>query len=210
MSKRLAIVFCLIFTIGLLCLPAQAFAVGSVTYDGSARTFTFTSGTASYPTDLFPDFKNLVPGDSLEEQVVINNSVASSKKIKVYLRAAESTESVDDFLSQIKMTVVKQDGSVIFDGTADDNAQLENWVYLGTVQRGGFLSMKVTVELPTTMGDEYQNAQGYVNWEFMVEEIDSRYPQTGDTGGIFIYSALMLTSLAALTAVIFAHRRKED
>lgn len=203
----------------LLCLLLMnmgltAFAAGTVTYDGDANKFIFAPGSDYSPTDLFSDFKNVMPGDTLTEQIFIKNDTSHGVKIKIYMRSLGAQENTSDFLSQMKLTV-KQDGdSIMFAAPADETAQLTDWVYLGTVYSGGEITLDVTLEVPITMGNEYQNEIGYIDWQFKIEELpvepgDPEVPKTGDSTNIFLYAGLMVISLTALIILLIVGKRQK-
>lgn len=212
LAKICAFLMVLVMVFG-LC--TTAYAAGSVTYDGDANKFIFAPGRDYSPTDLFSDFKNVMPGDTLTEQILIRNDTSNKVKIKVYMRSLGAQENTDDFLSQMNLTVKQKGDSILFAAPADETAQLTDWVYLGTVYSGGEITLDVTLEVPITMGNDYQNEIGYIDWEFKVEELpiestDPKPPQTGDTSNLFLYAGLMIFSFAALIILILGKRRKQE
>lgn len=205
----------------LLCLlliassAVTVFAAGTVTYDGTARKFIFEPGSNHSPTDLFPDFKNVMPGDNLTQKILIRNDRSNEVKIKLYIRSQGAQQGTDAFLSQMNLTV-KQDGdSVMFAAPANETAQLTDWVYLGTIYSGGEITLDVSLDVPITMGNEFQEQIGFVDWQFKVEELpveptDPTPPQTGDNFSLPLYIGLMAFSLTGLIVLLLTKKRKAN
>ena len=217
--KKIAKLCTFVLLTMLMCaLTTPAFAAGSVTYDGDADKFIFAPGGEESPTNLFGDFQNVMSGDTRTEQIVIQNDTSNKVKIKVYLRSQGAQEDTEDFLSQLNLTVRQKDDSVLFAAPADETAQLTDWVYLGTVYSGGKITLDVTLEVPITLSDEYQDKVGYVDWEFKIEELpvspsDPNAPKTGDNGDVFLYFGMLVISVSSLALLLYALKRrgkKED
>ena len=217
--KKIAKLCTFVLLTMLMCaLTTPAFAAGSVTYDGDADKFIFAPGGEESPTNLFGDFQNVMPGDTRTEQIVIQNDTSNKVKIKVYLRSQGAQEDTEDFLSQLNLTVRQKDDSVLFAAPADETAQLTDWVYLGTVYSGGKITLDVTLEVPITLSDEYQDKVGYVDWEFKIEELpvspsDPNAPKTGDSNDVFLYFGMLVISVSSLALLLYALKRrgkKED
>lgn len=205
---------CACLLIFALLAGGAAYAAGSVTYDADANEFIFAPGSDLSPTDLFSGFKNVMPGDTLTEQIVIKNDASKGVKIKVYMRALGAQESTDEFLSQMALTVQQNGESTLFAAPADETAQLGDWVCLGTVYSGGEITLDVTLAVPITMGDEYQNEIGYLDWQFKIEKLpvessDPKPPKTGDESPVFLYAGLTAASLAAAATLLLAARRRK-
>lgn len=205
-----------------------ALAAGSVTYDGNAQKFIFAPGSEYSPTDLFTEFKNVMPGDSLTEQIIIRSDAADGADIRVYMRSLGAQKDTDDFLAQLSLTVQQNGDSKLFEAPANETAQLTDWVYLGTVYSGGEIALDVTLNVPITMGNEYQDNIGYIDWQFKIEEIpqepepseepseepeepgNMNIPQTGDTSNLPLYIILACAAALALIGLLVFIRRKKS
>ena len=72
----------------LLSTCTTAFAADSiVTYKGRKSGFEFSANSVYTGSDLFDEFKNVMPGDVREEVVTIKNEYTGSDYIKVWMRA---------------------------------------------------------------------------------------------------------------------------
>lgn len=203
-----------ILAIALGCaLPAGA-ADGQVTYDGIAGQFIFAPGSEHSLTDLFPDFKGVMPGDVLTQRITVRNDVSHDVKVKIYIRALGAHEDSVEFLSQLGLQVRKSEENemaYMFDAAANETAQLTDWVYLGMLYSGGEVNLDVILTVPVEMGNEFQDAIGYLDWEFMVEEFpveDDDPDPTGDESNVMVWMTLLFASL--ILFVIFWKRRERQ
>ncbi len=211
--KKLAIFFsalCLIMS-----MSVSVFAAGSVTYDGTSKKFIFEPGSKHSPTDLFSDFKGVMPGDSITQKIYIENDVKNDVKIKLYLKSTGATEDSIDFLSNLNLTVMQDGDSKLFDAPANEKGSLSDWVYLGTFYSGAEIDLDITLNVPIELDDEYQESIGYLDWQFKVEELpiepdDPKPPQTGDNTNIYLYFLLACVSGVALIFLAFGKRRAKE
>ena len=194
-------------------LPAAALD-GQVVYAEGAEKFFFLPGSDYSPTDLFPDFKNVMPGDRIQQKIRVKNDVSNDCKIKIYMRALGAHEDSVEFLSQVNLTVAIGTDTIMFEAPADQTAQLTDWVYLGTLYSGGECELLVTLDVPVTLDNQFKNLVGYLDWEFAVEELpvepdDPEPPKTGDESQILLWAGLMVGSLVMLLILLFCGKKKE-
>lgn len=168
------VLMCVLLTLG---LAGAAFAADStVTYKGRKSGFDFEPGSVYIGSDLFDNFKNVMPGDVKAEKVTIVNQSASSDYIKVYmgallhdkennpispkvleaLEADERRGTMDEleymhgFLDQLILKVwngEKKDENLIYTGNPNS---LDNGFENGTVYLGSLgynQSLELNVEL---------------------------------------------------------------
>lgn len=205
----LAMVLVLSMAVPVLGLDAQ------VIYTENARKFIFLPGGEESPTDLFPNFKDVMPGDTIEQKILVKNDISNDCKVRIYMRALGAHAGSQEFLSQLKLTVTKDTDTLMFAAPANETAQLDDWVYLGTLYSGGVCELTATLEVPVTLDNQFKTLVGYLDWEFAVEELpvepsDPENPKTGDDAQLWLWLVLLVLSAAALIALIDSRRKEKQ
>ena len=188
---------------------------GDIIYTDGVDKFVFITDSEYSDSDQFENFKTVMPGDVIEQRIFLRNDITNDRKIKVYMRALGAKGDSSDFLSKLNLTIVKDTDTVLFDATADQAAQLTEWVYLGTLYSGGECELIVTLEVPVTLGNEYANSVGYLDWEFgvseyPVEDTDPKPPQTGDESQYLLWAVLMAVSFIMILILLFGWKKKKE
>lgn len=157
----------------LVCLASTVLAADStVTWNGMDKGFAFAPGSNYTTTDLFDNFKEVMPGDVRTEVVTVSNRADDSDYIKIYMR----TDTHDDpetqmFLSALSIKVSNGE-NVLFEGFAD----VTEPILLGKLLPDESLKLDVTLTAPLTLGNEYSGKIGEVDWIFLVEAFDEPTP----------------------------------
>lgn len=216
--KKLTLFF--VIVVVFLSSALQVFAAdGKVTYSGNTGNFIFEPGSDHSPTDLFPNFKDVMPGDTLTQQITVKNDADNTVKVKIYIRSLGAHEDSVEFLSMLGLTVAKSEDNemaYMFDAAANETTGLSDWVCLGTLYSGGEVNLDVTLTVPAELPNEFQNEIGYLDWEFMVEELpveptDPKPPQTGVTTPIGIWVALAVGSgMIWIILLVWRKKNKEN
>lgn len=194
MKKGISLLLALTLMMG---LSATALAAdSSVTFE-NGKLIAFEPGSVYTDSDLFDNFKGVMPGDTLGEKVAIENRSKDCDYIKVYMRAvlhdekgnpvsekvleelrsderregASEVEYMHDFLSQLSLNV-KNGDQVIYSASPDELDGLSQNVYLGTLRQGESAKLDVQLSVPMEMGNEYADRIGEVDWVFVVEGFD--------------------------------------
>lgn len=165
--------------------------VPTVTYydgsDGNGARFTFTHTGDGSGTNLFPNFSNCMPGDSLTQTIRVQadgkNGVQGAK---IYLRAeidgaASAKEgsaiSYNDVLDHIGMTVSKDGVVIASNKTAKLFSQLDaadglkSNVFIAEVgPKTDPVDLDVTIDVDPAMGNAFQEAAAHITFVFSVED----------------------------------------
>lgn len=193
------------------CLGTTALAAeSSVTYSGNSGEFIFAPGSIHSPTDLFPDLKGVMPGDTIHQEIVVKNNADKKVDVKIYMRALGAEEGSEEFLNMLKLTVTQTGGNDLFEAQADETAQLTEWTALGTFKSGSKITLDVTLEVPIEMGNEFQDAVGKLRWEFRAEEYPASGPSTGDETPLVLYGTVAAVCAAGLILLFVTKRKKRE
>lgn len=203
MKKTISLILTLLLLAG---VSAQAASV--VRYEGGAEEFVFLPGSAFSESDLFDNYKMVMPGDVLTQRITVRNT--TDKQVRIYLRAEPVEEKHRDFLSRMNLQVSSQDGQ-IFDAATSETGQLTENTLLGTFRMGGTTDLVLTLTVPYDLNNDYMLATGIIPWTFLVEEVvqEEDTPHTGDDFelGTWLLAAGMI--LAAIAYVLFQMKRQK-
>lgn len=200
---RLAIAMIMMFAVTIPVLAKD----GNVIYSGDSGKFIFAPGSEYSPTDLFPEFKDVMPGDTLTQRIVVKNN--AKKSVKISMRALGAHEDSKDFLSKLNLYVEKVTDTPLFEAPADQTAQLTEWRQIGVLDAGGEAELMVGLQVPTSLDNNYKKLVGYLDWEFMVEEIDDGSTQTGDASKGWLWGAGVGTSAALIVIILIVRKRRD-
>lgn len=159
-------------------------------YDGSDGTnahFTFTHTGKGSDTNLFPNFSDCMPGDSLTQTIRVQaDSKNGVQGAKIYLRAEingdasakeDSTISYNDVLDHIGMTVSKNGVPLASNKTAKLFSQLDaadglkSNVFIAEVgPKTDPVDLDVTIDVDPAMGNAFQEAAAHITFVFSVED----------------------------------------
>ena len=216
---------------------------------GAAATVTFhskqdidlTGGSGYTATDLFTEFKNVMPGDVITDTLTIENKIGASSYIKVYLMAVphgkdngltysepfeeedgkdqthidgerdETIESMEEFLSQLTLTV-KKGQTVLFQGPPHDpEGKLEKAVELGKINKGRKLDLTLTLSVPIEMGNEFALRVGEVDWVLYADIVEGKnLIQTGQLNWPIPVLGTLGVALILFGVVSMRKRKKDD
>lgn len=169
----------------------------------------------------FMSFTNMVPGESYQDSLVIENG--SSKTYELYFQIVplEQAELKDELLEKIQMTIM-QDGKQIYKGNATGEPgtkDLQNIVPLGTYTPAKESTLVVELTLDGDIGLEYCDLLTQIDWKFMVKEkVDSKKdtpvteikpPKTGDTTNTGLWIFVVIGSMTLMGVVNVFRRKKE-
>jgi|GEM_PF-1212358 len=164
--------------------------VTTVTFVGWDDKFVFNPDT----TDLFANFKNLLPGETRSQTIEVGNTFQTDTGIEIFLRAEDISQNYSDPVTlalvekllreYATIILTDEDGSVIYNGpiwgepySGSSNPDSMRYdISLGVFKTGESKKLTVQLMLDPDMGNEYQNLLGLIKWVWSAEDLPSPDP----------------------------------
>ena len=178
-----------------------------VVFDASKNAFTIkgklieknADGVQTYYPDLFPDLKNMMPGDEATQDIKVKVVNASGKNVKLYLKA-EATDGQPTVSGEAPV-YSQTDGKLVYENNADPTNSDYNALFgdgkatltvalpngettdgvlnNGVVDLGRFNSntekdITVTFNLPIEAGNEVAGLVAHLGWVFTAEVTNNK------------------------------------
>ena len=193
-SKLFSLLMAVMMVMGLSTASLAADTVTEVKFAGgdkSGEEFQIINdGVKVGETDLFANFKNIVPGDVLTQEIKLSNAsdydyiIVSMKAVlhdeennPVIKEVSDSDkwksyEAMNNFLSQLTMEVVSPEGEVIFSSKPNELGGLAEFVKLGRINKEESKNITAKLTVPIEMGNEFASMIGEIDWIFHIDAFD--------------------------------------
>lgn len=221
-ARSLRCVIAAIVCIVALAAPARSFAdAPSIAYDGNAHQLTVSGATGSSgEPDLFPAFKDLMPGDTRDQQIEIRATGVKSQ-VRVFVRAVVDHETAD-MLSPITLTAAG-DSSAGWLQVGTPGSVFAHPTQVATFTGDGSTVLNLRLSVPTTVGNELADANKTIRWEITAEDDGEKIPvqpagskspglfglaATGDSTLTLLLMLLTLAIIAFIAALLLSRRNK--
>lgn len=173
--------------LGIDYAPAQPGETAYVTFVGGDEEFVFDPDT----TDLFGNFKHLMPGETRSQAIVVTNEFEIATGVEIFLRAEDINQSFSDdpetlalinkLLQEYATIVITDDsGTVLYSGPVWGEpyregaapGTMKNDISLGMFATGESKSLNIQLQLDSAADNEYQSLLGLIKWVWTAQDTD--------------------------------------
>lgn len=222
-ARSLHCVVAAIFCMVALAVPARAFAdTPAIAYDGNACQLTVSGATGSSgEPDLFPAFKDLMPGDVREQQIEVRATGVKSQ-VRVFVRAVVDHETAHQ-LSPITLTASAGEASAGWLQTGTPGSVFAYPTQVAAFTSDGSTVLNLQLSVPTSVGNELADANKAIRWEITAEDDGEKIPvrpagskgagvlglaATGDSTLTLLLVLLAPAIVAFMAALLLSRRNK--
>ena len=187
-----------------------------------SRQLTVSGATmSSGEPDLFPAFKDLMPGDEREQQIEIRATGVKSQ-VRVFVRAVVDHETTH-LLSPITLTAAVSDASADWLQAGTPGSVFAHPTQVATFTSDGSTVLNLQLSVPTSVGNELADANKTIRWEITAEDDGETIPAqpagpkkpglfglaaTGDNSLALLLTLLTLAIIAFMVALFLSQRNK--
>lgn len=162
-------------------------AITKVTFVGGTTEFVFDPDT----TDLFANFKSLLPGETRSQTIEVSNTFEIDTGVEIFLRAEDINQSFADDSATLELVnkllrefavlkVTDENGNVIYNGPVwgepyseqDAPLSMSYDISLGMFATGESKKLTLQLGLSKEMDNEYQNLIGLIKWVWIAQDTD--------------------------------------
>ena len=180
--KTRILIFILIFSILMIVLSGvklnQSYSTEpTIYYDGQKKEISFIN---IKDTDIFRDFKELMPGDRKEQEILFKADNIK-KNTKIFLSLANNVDK--EILKFIK--IYENDKEITINN---------EYVNIANLYNDGIIKLKIVVEIPKEIGNEIEEQKGNIEWNILIQEENDELinvPNTYDENNIILYFAII-------------------
>lgn len=217
-----------LFGAALLLAPASAYAadVPSIAYDGAARQLTVSGMEASSGgVDLFPAFKDLMPGDTRNQPIKIEAKGVQGQ-VSIFVRAVVD-EDTARALEPISLTAtVSADSASGALETGTPASVFAETAKVATFAADGNATLDLRLSVPTSVGNELADASKTIRWEITAEDdsgeldvvparpepawksIFSQLTQTGDSIALGALVAVLIIAAIGIALAVWRRNKR--
>lgn len=217
-----------LFGAALLLAPSSAYAVDapSIAYDGNARQLMVSGVEApSGGLDLFPAFKDLMPGDTREQPIKIEAKGVQGQ-VSIFAHAVvdeDTARALEPITLTAAMSAGPSSGSL---EAGTPGSVFAETAKVATFAADGSATLDLRLRVPTSVGNELADASKTVRWEITAEDdsgeldaiparpeparksIFSQLTQTGDSIALgALVAVLIIAAIGIALAVWRRHKR---
>ena len=149
----------------------------TIYYDGQKKEISFIN---IKDTDIFRDFKELMPGDRKEQEILFKADNIK-KNTKIFLSLANNVDK--EILKFIK--IYENDKEITINN---------EYVNIANLYNDGIIKLKIVVEIPKEIGNEIEEQKGNIEWNILIQEENDELinvPNTYDENNIILYFAII-------------------
>jgi len=143
-----------------------------VVYNGAKKEIEFRNALpflGNREPDLFPEMKDLMPGDSVTQEITVGAENIGFDRVRIYLRAENPNEDYQTLLEEYGHWVdfqVRRENTII-------TGNLERGVLLGIFENGMEQTLNIKLSIDIEAGNALKNLIAEVDWVFTAEVMEA-------------------------------------